>query len=185
MLRRHEGKELTKKDVLGVLEQIDNSLEGIQRKIKLYCLGGTMLTLSDLRRLSKDMDFIASRQDVRAISGTIAEIERTSQVRFDIFPDGALPDYNYRDYALHAKKAPLYFKNIELYYLDTADIVLTKALAARAVDYADINLVAPSPSEIPKEKLIERYEKIKPDSDKKEILKNRFEKFIAEFYKQG
>jgi len=183
MLPHHEGRELRKRDVIAVLEKLDSSLEGIQRKIKLYCLGGTMLMLSDLRDTSKDVDFIASRQDFRAISGTVAEIERQEGVRIDVFPDGMLPDYDYKDYDIYARKSPLYFKNIEIYNLDTADLILTKVLAGRAVDYSDIKLLVQSSHEVPKEVLVKRYEKIKPAPDKKEILKSRFEKFISEFYK--
>jgi hypothetical protein len=183
MLPHHEGKELRKRDILAILEKLDNSLNGIQRKIRLYCLGGTTLMLSDLRDMSKDVDFISSRQDFRAMSGSIAEIERREGIRFDIFPDGILPDYDLKDYELHAKKAQLNFKNIEVYHLDTADIVLTKALAGRAEDYEDIKLLVQSPHEVPKEVLVKRYEKIKPAPDKKEILKSRFEKFVSEFYK--
>lgn len=69
MLPHHKGKRLDKKGMLHVLRELDTNLTGIQRKLKLYCLGGTVLVLSDLRHSSKDVDFIVSEEDFRALAG--------------------------------------------------------------------------------------------------------------------
>jgi hypothetical protein len=60
MLPHHEGKRLRREDMLEILKDLDSSLEGIQRKLHLYCLGGTYLVLSSLRDSSKDVDFLVS-----------------------------------------------------------------------------------------------------------------------------
>ncbi|MBN1644543.1 hypothetical protein JW851_00685 [Candidatus Woesearchaeota archaeon] len=183
MLPHHKEIRLTKKSILHMLRDLDMCLEGIQKKVKLYGLGGTVLVLSDLRHSSKDVDFITSREDFRTLSGHITEIEWKKKIQFDIFPDGSLPKYRYSDYNIHAKKAPFEFKNIELFYLDTIDLVLTKALASRDTDIKDIELLAPSKNRVPKEELIRRFKNIKPAPKEANELKNNFNKFINEYYK--
>jgi len=95
--------------MLNILRELDTNLKGIQRKLKLYCLGGTVLVLSDLRHSSKDVDFIVSREDFRALSGHIAEMEWKNKITIDIFPDGLLPKYQYPYYEEHAKKMNFFF----------------------------------------------------------------------------
>ena len=183
MLPHHKGKRLDRKAMLGILRELDDNLIGIPRKINLYCLGGTVLVLSDLRHSSKDVDFILSREDFRTLSEHIAEIEWKKKVTIDIFPDGLLPKYQYPNYKKHAKKMNFSFENIEIYYLDTVDLVLTKALAGRDTDIKDIHLLAPSKEVIPKDELIQRFNNIIPATNKTEELKNKFDLFISEFYK--
>lgn len=183
MLPHRQGKRLYKTDVLELLKELDSKLEGMQRKVRLYGLGGTVLILTNVRDSSKDVDFIVSLKDFRALSGHVAELEKQKNVRIDLFPDGDLPDYKYEVYTVNAQKAPLEFKNIELYYLDKADFVLTKALAGRPDDFADVAHFTSS-DEVPLDVLRSRYEKVRPDPEKNKILQSKFEKFIEEFYKK-
>lgn len=184
MLTHHKGKELSKNDMLKVLRQLDDCLDGMQRKVRLYGLGGTVLVLSELRYQSKDADFIVSREDFRVLSGHISEMEWKEKIQFDLFPNGLLPDYQYSEYAVNAKRASFQFKNIELFYLDAIDLVLTKALAGRTRDFEDIHLIAQSEKNIPKEELIKRFKKVLPAPNKKEEIKTKFERFVSEFYKK-
>ncbi|MBW2968978.1 hypothetical protein KY314_02580, partial [Candidatus Woesearchaeota archaeon] len=157
---------IDKKKTLSLLRDIDSCLEGIQRKIKLYCVGGTLLVLSDIKFFSNDVDFIASYEDYRTISSHTAEIEWKNKIRFDVFSDGAMPNYAYPYYYEHATKAPFIFDNINLYYLDEVDLILTKAIAGRPKDYEDILLITNFSKNIPKEEFIERFKKIKPNQNK-------------------
>lgn len=184
MLPHQKGKELDKEDMLQVLYELDESLAGISRKIKLYGLGGTFLVLFGIRDISKDLDFIVNRADFRTLSGFVAEIEWKRRVRFDLFPDGLLPGYKYSDYAMNAKKYPLNFNNIELYFLDTVDLVLTKILAGRDDDYADITRMKATPAAVPKEELLRRFKQIQPAPETSDEIKTKFNNFVSEFYKK-
>ncbi|MBW2990122.1 hypothetical protein KY348_00280 [Candidatus Woesearchaeota archaeon] len=179
----YQDKELTKENVLSILREIDSDLEGLQRKLRLYCLGGTQLALIDLRTVSKDIDFIVSHNDWMMLSGPVARIENKKEIRFDVFPGGELPNYTYQSYTFHAKKLPFYFNNLEIYSIDDADFVLTKALSGRGIDYEDIDTLLSGGIEIPKEVLVERFKGVKPMKGKEREIKDKFEKFLNEFYK--
>jgi len=182
MLPHHEGKKLYRDDMLKLLRDLDAKLEGMQRKVRLYGVGGTVMVLSNIRDASKDVDFIVSFNDFRALSGHIAELERLQQVRIDLFPDGDMPDYKLGEYPLHAQKAPFDFKNLELYYLDKIDFVLTKALAGRFDDVEDVLHFVSSRKEVPLDILTQRYHKIVPNPGKEAELKSKFDKFVNEVY---
>ncbi len=182
MLPHQKGKELNKADMLQILQELDDSLDGVQKKIKLYGLGGTFLVLSEIRKVSKDVDFIVSREDFRTLSGHVAEIEWKKHVRFDLFPDGLLPGYKYPGYANHAKRSLLNFKNIELYFLDTVDLVLTKVLAGRDDDYRDLKRMAISKDIVPEEELLQRFEQVRLAPKEADELNAKFERFISGFY---
>lgn len=176
-------KEMDKQEILNLLNRIDLELEGIQKKIKLYCVGGTILVLSGQRTVSKDVDFIVDRADFRTISGCIAEADWKNHIQVDLFQDGHMPKYQYKEYQTHAKEAPFLFKNIQLYFLDTIDLILTKAIAGRSSDYEDIRRIAPSPAGIPKDELLNRFKNIKPNAGESAEIERKFNKFISDFYK--
>ena len=180
----YQDKELTKENVLSILRKIDSELEGLQRKLKLYCLGGTQLALTDVRTVSKDIDFIVSYDDWRMLSGPVARIENKMEIRFDVFREGEFPNYTYPSYTSHAKRLHFSFNNLEIYSIDDADFVLTKALSGRGVDYEDIETLLSKKTEIPKEVLIERFKNVKPMKGKEREIKDKFEKFLTEFYKR-
>ena len=54
-------EQIKRQDTLSIIRRIDQDLEGFQRRIKLYCVGGTYLSLTDSERITKDLDFILSR----------------------------------------------------------------------------------------------------------------------------
>lgn len=95
-----------------------------------------------------------------------------------------MPEYRYEDYVSNARPAPFTFKNIEVYFLDKIDWVLTKILAGRPSDFQDINTLVKSPEEVPAGELIERYKKITPAPGKENEVRARFETFVQEFYKK-
>jgi hypothetical protein len=179
----YQNQELTKENVISIIREIDSDLEGVQRKLKLYCLGGTKLVLTGLRSISKDIDFIVSREDLLAVGGPMTRIEWQKKIRIDVFPDGELPNYRYPSCIANAKKLPLHFNHLEIYLLDDADFVLTKALAGRSTDYEDIETLLSGKNQIPQETLRERFKNIKPTKGKDIELKGKFEKFISEYYK--
>jgi hypothetical protein len=184
MLNTLQDKELTKEDILVILREIDHHLEGLQRKLKLYCVGGTQLALSNRRTVSKDIDLIVSHEDWFPLSGPVAHIEWNKNIRFDVFPGGALPNYTYPSYAVHARRLPLYFNHLEIYLLDDLDFIITKAISGRSADYEDIALLSLDKTKISKDSLIDRFKNVKPVKGKENEIQSKFQKFITEFYKK-
>lgn len=178
-----KDKWLTKEDVLSILRKIDRELEGLPRSIKLYCVGGTYLSLSDVKGASKDLDFILSRRDFRAISGIASEIEIKDRVRLDLFPDGEMKGYQLIGYEAHAQKVPLSFDHIEVYQPDLVDFVLTKAIAGRAEDYEDIARLVKDKRQVPRTKLSARFKELKFSPDEEAEIKRKFHAFIKDFYR--
>lgn len=176
-------KQFTKTRTLEFLTQLDEKLEsdGCQRKFKLYAMGGTKMVLLGMRHSSKDVDFLVSREDYRTLSSYRAQIEWKEKVSFDIFVEGNLPGYAYEDFERNATKAPYQFRRIELYFIDDIDFIITKVLAGRFQDLEDIKSIL-NIRPIPKEKIIERFRKIKFKSDKEKEFKEKFEEFLSKFY---
>ena len=176
-------KRLTRKAMLSMLSKLDEKLEGFQRKIRFYCLGGTIIVLDQKRHSSKDVDFIVSRQDYTAISGMLKELERSEKVPIDIFQDGIIGYYTLPNYVNRSKLLPYAFKHIELYALNKIDLLLTKAIAGREHDLDDMARIA-TPKDVPREVLEKRYNEIIPEEEKKEQLRAMFDKSLAQFYKK-
>jgi len=177
-----KGRTVLKEDLLRVLHKIVNDIEGVQRKIKLYCIGGTELMLAGVRESSKDIDLIMSDKDFTAISSAIAEIEWKEKVRIDPFPNGRMPGYKLPIYSKNAKKAPYLFKNIELYLIDKINFLITKSLGGRDADLEGISQFV-SVEDAPESEVRKRFNGLKLDKDQENKIKSKFESFIQEFYK--
>lgn len=132
--------------------------------------------------VSKDIDFILSYRDFKAISGIVADVERKSNVRLDLFPGGELPYFQLLGYETRAKRI-LSLEHLDVYEVSLVDFVLTKAIAGRREDYEDITLVVKDKSSVPKEKLIRRFGEIKIDKGKAGEIKKKFQRFVDEFYR--
>jgi hypothetical protein len=180
-----EKQRLDKKGTLKVLTWLDERLErdGYQERYKLYCMGGTKMILSDLRQSSEDIDFLVpSHNTFRVLSTYIAQLDWKHKIRFDTFSEGELPGYTYKEFEENARKTPYRFRHLELYFIDDADFIITKALAYRDKDVDDINKIF-SKRKIPKEELIKRFGRIRFKPEKEKELRENFKRFLAEFYK--
>lgn len=180
-----EKKRFDKRETLKLLREIDEKLAkvGYQRKFKLYCIGGTKMILSGLRESSEDVDFYMDRNTYRVLSGYVAELELRG-IRFDTFEEGKFPGYRYEGIEHNAKRTRDYgFKHFELYLMDDVDFLLTKALALRAKDRRDIEVIF-SRRSIPKEKILERFKRVRFDSDKESELRRKFELFLKEYFRE-
>ena len=149
---------IDKRKLFYYVNLIYSKLDGYAKRVELYCVGGTALTLKERKTLSYDMDFVVSREDFRTLSGIVAEIENKEKVRIDLMPEGEHVDY-YLPYDCknYAKKVGL-FKNLNLYILSNLDILIMKALAGREKDYDDIKGIV---RKIKKERLFNRFEDLK------------------------
>jgi hypothetical protein len=181
-----ERKVFDKRRTLAFLGELDDELvgQGYQRKLSLYCAGGTKMVLSGLRHGSVDLDFMLSRQDFRVLGGYVVEYFRKHKLRLDLFPEGEMPGYSYPDFRDNAVRALFKFRRFDLYYIDDVDFVITKALAGRQKDREDIDAIF-SVRKIPKAGVLERYQKIRFAPDKEEELRGKFEEFISNYYVEG
>ena len=177
-----QSRQLDRQAILSIIRKLDHDLAGTQKKVKLYCVGGTYLVLTRIRDSSKDIDFIISRQDFRTLSGHILEIETKDKVRFDLFPEGELPGFAFKNYDFGSQKMPFSFDHIEIYEMDLASFILTKVLAGRAEDYEDIEKLVPDRASLPKEKLIAKFKELQFTKGKKSILEKKLKAFLKEFY---
>jgi len=175
-------KYLNHQDILSVIRKIDRNLEGYQRKFRLYCIGGTYLAFSGIDESSKDIDFILSHEDFRALSGIIAEIELKDKIRIDLFPDGEMPNFKLPNYDGHSSRV-LSLDHLNVYKIDMVDFVLIKAIAGRVQDYKDIEKLVKDKSLMHKEKLIERFNELEIAKNKEDDIKRKFWAFIDEFYR--
>lgn len=180
-----DTKLLTKRDALNLLNEIDRELKefGLQRKIKLYCIGSTEMLFENLKNSSNDVDFVLSRKDFRVTGSIKEDIESKKHVRIDMFPDGEMPDFTFSDYERYSKPAGYKFDKIDLYYIDRSAVLLTKFLAGRDKDFKDIKILLKH-TKLSKEKLEEIFHSLKIDKDKEKKVKDNFKKFIEIYFKR-
>jgi hypothetical protein len=177
--------DITKRELHQFLRSLDSQLQGRQKKVKLYFVGGSKLALENVRDFSKDIDFIVSRDDWRAISGMVAEFEETSKIKIDAFPCGQMPNYDYLNYADNAKRSQtIPLDSLEVYCIDDADFLLTKALAGRDVDFRDVDIYFARKPKVSQETLRSRFSQVKPLKEKDEEISSRFARFVEEYYKE-
>lgn len=92
-----------------------------------------------------------------------------------------MPGYNFPNYAEHIEPAPFLFKNIELYYVDKPNLILTKVLAGRDKDMRDIAIVLEG-EKVPEQELRKRFHALILSKEKEKELKSKFELFVNAFY---
>lgn len=170
---------IDKRKLFYYVNLIDSKLKGYTKKLDIYCVGGTALTLREKKSLSYDIDFVVSREDFRTLSGITAEIEYKEKVRIDLMPEGEHVDYFLPcDYTTRARKVGL-FKNVNLYILSNLDIVLMKALAGRRKDYFDTEKLV---KKISKKELLNRFKQLRFKPGKRKQLKEKLNEFIRTVY---
>lgn len=122
-----------KSKLMGFLEQIDKELG---RRITVIAVGGTAMTLLDLKPSTIDVDFDLNDEDADELERALKTVPHG--FRIDIFSNGLifsqqLPEDHFR------KSIPVKtFKNIVLYALHPLDIVLTKTGRLNERDLQDI-----------------------------------------------
>ena len=125
---------ITKKDLVEWLKNIDAKLKN---KITLIAVGGTAMTLLNLKESTMDVDFDISKEDLNEFKRLTSN---SREFRVDIFVGGyifseQLPE----DYALMAEEFKNFkFKNINLKTLHPLDIIITKSARYNARDDEDI-----------------------------------------------
>lgn len=144
----------TKNDLIKWLREIDGKLG---RPITLIAVGGTAMTLLNLKESTKDIDFCIKSED----SGRFKKLVKGAKFKVDIFTDGfifseQLPD-DYVDISTKYKEVD--FNNITLKMLNPLDIIITKAARYNERDEEDIATLVKT-KQIDKNKLMKRFKDV-------------------------
>lgn len=133
-MQKHISKIIaTKSDLIKWLKKLDNKLD---RPIILIAVGGTAMTLLNLKESTRDVDFCIKGED----SERFRKLIKGAKFKIDVFIDGfifseQLPD-DYIDIANEHNEVE--FKNIKLKTLNPLDIIITKAARYNERDEEDI-----------------------------------------------
>lgn len=177
-------EKLGKEELLEFFYELDKRLQlmNYSRKLSLYVVGGSWLSLLMPYRFTKDIDFIISQRDFIAMSSTIAEIQQKAQFQIDVFPDGELPGYSYKEFSHFAEKVPLQYKSLNIFHVDRTAFVLLKVLAGRDKDHHDIDKVIEREGKPQLEELLARFNTLKFSVSREQEFKNKFSTFLSSHY---
>ena len=167
---------------LNLMEYLDRIDKQLKKKITVVAVGGTAMTLYDLKEATKDVDFCAqTKEDWIALQS--AAKKTRSNFRLDLFQGGhiytlQLPD----DYAKKARPIKTKLRNLKVRLLSHIDIIITKTARLNERDIEVLRALI-SKKRVDKKKLMERFRLIKDSyvaSDRD--FQARFEQVIKEFF---
>lgn len=125
---------ITKIELLEFLEEIDKI---IGNAVTLIAVGGTAMTLLDLKGSTIDIDFDVSAEDVDVFRKTVKSLPPGP--RIDIFMEGMIFSQQLpSDYLEKCIPVKVKLKNIRLFALHPIDIVVTKIGRLNERDVEDI-----------------------------------------------
>ena len=143
---------ITKNDLLNWLKEIDSKLKN---KLILMAIGGTAMTLLDLKESTIDIDFDISKENYDEFKNLVLQ---SKKFRVDIFTKGYIfSEQLPNDYIDFASNYNFKFKNIILKILNPIDIILTKSARYNARDEEDIAILVKK-IKIDESKLKERFQ---------------------------
>jgi len=127
--------EIGKGKLIAFLREVDKHLS---RKIKIIAVGGTAMTLLELKPSTIDIDFELPHEDVEEFENATKMFAHGIK-KIDTFSDGLifsqqLPD----DHLEKIIPVKIHFNNIQLYSLHPIDIVVTKIGRLESKDIQDI-----------------------------------------------
>jgi len=179
-MKEYQSK-ISRAVLLGIFRDLDKYLMGIARKVRIYPIGGTKLTLDDAKTESKDIDIISSRVDFMVISDFVANLELVRKIRIDVFPDAKMSGYSIPFYEAGSIRYPNRFRNIELYSLDNAVFCLTKGLAGRPRDLKELDVFLKK-YPVPLSRIKQEFARLKINPESKFGLDSKLEYFIEACY---
>jgi len=129
-----EKQNIAKEPLLALIHEVDTHL---QNKIDLYAVGGTAMTLLNLKASTKDIDFNVDSKDAKEFKTALAKT--IHGYRIDLYFDGMiftqqLPT-DYTDKAIPIKEK---FNKINLYSIHPVDIIVSKIGRLNDRDFEDI-----------------------------------------------
>jgi len=162
----HNKKEINADELFELLESISGYLG---RKINMYALGGTALTILGIKQSTLDIDInIDSKSEYKHITKIFEQIgfEKIGTYRwltqeglaFDLFFGSNILGTNLLPDCLEKSKFIKSFGMINIYTLSAYDIIISKLARGDERDFNDIKKIFES-EKIDVKKLVERYEK--------------------------
>ncbi|MBU1245532.1 MAG: nucleotidyltransferase [Nanoarchaeota archaeon] len=162
-------QEINIKRLYELLESIEKFIE---RKVKLYALGGTALTILKIKPSTIDIDVnIHSKGEYEYICKIFEQIgfEEKSTIRwitqeglaFDLFHGSNILGTDLLNDALKKSKFIKSFGNIELYTLSLEDIIISKLARGDNRDFGDIKRII---KKVNLKELIQRYKETMENS---------------------
>jgi hypothetical protein len=126
--------DVSKEPLLQLISEIDSHLT---KEISVYAVGGTAMTLLNLKASTKDIDFNLKHEDLEEFKKALAKT--IHGYRIDIYADGSIFTQQLpQDYEARAIKIETKLKNIKLYSIHPLDIVITKIGRLNERDWEDI-----------------------------------------------
>ena len=181
-----ENSKIDKILLLEIFSRINELVKGTN--ITLYALGGTALTLLDMKPASADIDLIINKDDWDLMRAVLNEVGEEYSVRIDKFYNDWMGTYWLPDDFRGKSIGLTYTDQLEVKSLSLVDILLTKLIAHRPKDLFDVSpLVRLHPESL--EFALKRYEQdyvFNVSKDKKEN-KEIIERLILGYlkYKQN
>ncbi len=141
-------KETTKEDLLAFIQHLDSFID---KPITIIALGGTALTLFDIKSSTRDIDFIISSKDAPVLLDlfTILDFKEIAKRRW-LTNTGIIIDVYLDDYVVNVKllrpseeDSTLLrtFEHITVRVLNYYDICITKIDRGDARDFDDIKQI--------------------------------------------
>ena len=169
---------IDKNALLKYLAEIDSFLD---RKITLIAVGGTAVTLLNLKATTKDIDFCLESKDYYSFEKAISE---KKGFKIDLFQNGYIFSQQLpKDYVeMAAKFKEIAFEKIDLRILHPIDIILTKIGRLNARDEADIDILMKT-KRIDKNQLTKRFKEIiKTYAGAEKDYKYHFNLILSRYY---
>lgn len=162
----HNKEEINVKKLLELLQSISKYVD---LKIKIYALGGTALTLLNIKKSTLDIDInIDTNKEYEYISKLFEQIgfEKVGSIRwitqeglaFDVFHGSNIFGTNLLPDCLNLSKFINSFGYIELYTLSLQDIIISKLARGDSRDFDDIKAIFKK-EKINLQELVNRYKK--------------------------
>ena len=145
----HNKKEINAEELFELIESISKFIE---KEIKMYVLGGTALTILNIKKSTRDVDInIESNSEYKYICKIFEQIgfEKKGPIRwftqegmaFDIFHGSYILGTDLLPDCLEKSKFIKSFGNIKLYTLPLEDIIISKLARGDSRDFEDIKMI--------------------------------------------
>lgn len=143
---------ITKKDLFNGLDMINDRL---RNKVTIVAVGGTALTLLNIKDSTIDVDFCISSGD----KDDFIEASYGIKFRIDLFFDGFIFSEQLPSDYIERSRSIKKWGKIELLALSAEDIIITKAARYNQRDEEDIKVIAQK-MDVGKEELEKRFQKV-------------------------
>ena len=188
----HNKEEITA-DAL--FELLDSIAQFIEQDVSMYALGGTALTILNLKRSTLDVDVnIASKREYDYLCNVFEQIgfEKTGIIRwrsqegiaFDLFHGSYILGTDLLPDCLELSKFIKSFGKIRLYTLSLYDIIISKLARGDERDFEDIKKILEK-EEIDINDLVERYRKTMEVSEVNEYRQKLLDLIEIKFKEWG